>query len=100
MDWPGTLFGAAGLISAITALLSVIRNGNRAKSSGETVDATHAMVRQIDSAVNGKPPGDAPMVQQVQDLHDQIPPREPEEAVIPLLKKMSSDIADLKGTKP
>lgn len=77
------LTAAAGLVAAVTALVSVLRNGKTARD-------THGMVKQIDSAVNGKPPGGTTMVSQVQEMHDQAFPAPVEngDAVLPTLRRL------------
>lgn len=61
------------------------------------VESTHAMVVQVDRAVNGKPMGEETMVAQVQDLHDREPAQEDADAVLPLLRQLASDVAALKA---
>jgi hypothetical protein len=51
-------------------------------------------VEQIDTAVNGKPPGGQSMVSQVQDMHDEKFPDQklPEPAILPLVTKLASQV--------
>jgi hypothetical protein len=65
---------AAAIITAVSALIAVI--GNIYLQTRHIKPIAQA-VRQIDSAVNGKPPGATTLVSQVQDLTDQaFPPPE------------------------
>lgn len=93
----------AAIIAAVgtstAAIITSIR-ANRlvAKEVVPALAETHHMVTQIDAAVNGKAPGASPMVDQVQDLHDQIPTPEPAEpavnggALLPLVRLLVADM--------
>ena len=77
---------------------------NKARKAGSgafrfvhAIDSTD-LLRQVDRAVNGKPPGASTMVAQVQHLHDQqFPPldMDDDEAILPLLRKIDARLAIL-----
>ncbi len=81
--WGAVLTGVAAIILAVSALITSL-------GTYRTVKTTHALMGQVDRAVNGKPPGATTMVQQVQDLTDQAfpPPVENGDAVLPILRRI------------
>jgi len=88
----------AGLITAIAGAYVLIRTSKTVVRTEEQVAETHILVRQVDRAVNGKPPGASTMVAQVQHLHDQqFPPldMDDDEAILPLLRKIDARLAIL-----
>lgn len=56
---PALLTALATLVTAITALISVLQNGRR--------------LRQIDHAVNGRPPSALSIKDQIEDLASRLP---------------------------
>ena len=76
LDW-------AGIALAITAVGGVIIGVIQAFKVAKKVT-------QIDAAVNGKTPGEQPMVSQVQDLHNAIEPPPPPVAILPLVQQIHS----------
>lgn len=81
------------LLTGAGSIYTAIRTGRTQR----TVQATHVTVREIDRAVNGKPPGATTMVSQVQDLHDeQFPaPQTNGAAILPTLARMEEQLATL-----
>lgn len=98
MDGIGVAAIIVAIGTSVAAIVTSVRAGRLV--TNEVVPAladTHHMVRQIDAAVNGKAPGAAPMVDQVQDLHDQIPTPEvpePHDALLPLVRMLVADMQD------
>jgi len=85
------------LVTSIGGLIVSVRSSRRVAEvkvavdeNRLTVNDTHAMVTQVDAAVNGKPPGATTMVSQVQDLHDETFPRVDEngDALLPLVRRL------------
>lgn len=83
MDWAGV----AQLVTSLALLVGAIGGFRVARR-----------VKQIDAAVNGKPPGETTMVKQVQDLTDKAFPPDPGngDAVLPLLRRLVADFAEHK----
>ena len=83
--------GIASVITAAAVLVTAI-------GTLPIVRRTHEMVKQVDAAVNGKPPGSTTMVSQVQDMHDKTFP-EPQPingaAILPTLKRMEELLKQL-----
>jgi hypothetical protein len=95
-------FGGAALLGALGVFITALATAYvtiRAARLGRT---THEMVRQIDHAVNGKPPGSTTMVQQVQGLTDKAFPPD-EDAILPLLRRIAAGVERTEqqnGTSP
>ena len=116
LDLPGlaavvaaTLTGVALIITQIAALVTALRSAKvqRGIALDQAVmhtdqTAMHAKVTQIDTAVNGKAPGETTMVSQVQDLHDnQFPAptntNSNSDALLPLLRKVADKVNALEA---
>ena len=89
--------GIAAVITAAGVFIAACAAAYVTVRTSRTVKETHAMVKQVDAAVNGKPPGATTMVAQIQQLHDdKFPPPEETDALLPLLRKVAADVASLK----
>ena len=97
-DVAAILGGLGILLSSVGAFIVSLRSSKRVAEvkavvveNRQTTNDTHAMVQQVDAAVNGKPPGATTMVQQVQDLTNQAFPQ-PEftngDALLPLVRRL------------
>jgi hypothetical protein len=97
-DIAAVLGGLALLVSSVTAAFVSVRSSRRVQEvKGEvllnraTTNDIHTMVKQVDAAVNGKPPGETTMVQQVQNLTDQAFPKVlpvDQDALLPLMRRL------------
>ena len=91
------MIGVAAVIASVATLIGTILNSRGLHQARGQREATHQIVKQIDSAVNGKTVGEMPMVQQVQELHDEIPDKEPQETVFSMLEELRAEVHALKG---
>lgn len=93
------LVGFAAVITALGLLVGAVAAAYVTVRTSRSVKSIEAKVTQIDHAVNGKPSGAVPMVQQVEELHNETFPdkatAEPD-AVLPLLRRVAADVATLK----
>jgi len=96
-----SLANVAAFVVAIALLITASSGAYAQIRSVRKVAETHGMVKQIDAAVNGKPPGATTMVSQVQDMHDRLPPVTNGDAVLPMLRtilaKMEAEAEGKKG---
>lgn len=81
------LVGVAGVIGAVALLVTALGTLIVGIRTSRKITTTHAMVAQIDAAVNGKAAGAPTISEQVKDAV----------AVLPLLVKVAADVNDLKG---
>lgn len=88
--------GIAAVITAVGVLVAALAAAYVSVLNTRRIKATEVMVKQIDNAVNGKPPGASTMVSQVQDLHNQLPQPVTDLAVLPLLRKVAEDLEAIK----
>lgn len=91
--------GIAQLLTGAGVLVAAIAGAVVSLRSVHTIKATHAIVKEVDRAVNGKPPGGTTLVSQVQDMTDAA--GKSEDAVLPLLRRIAAalevDSADGRG---
>lgn len=89
------LGGIAAVITAIGVLVAALGSTYINIKSTKTIKATHGMVKEIDTAVNGRKPGQTTMVSQVQDLHDDRLPVE-HDAILPMLRRLIIEMEAMK----
>jgi hypothetical protein len=88
------LFGVAAVITATGVAVGALL---AAFLPYRTTKATHAIVKEIDRAVNGKPAGETTMVQQIQDLTDTAASEPEPDAIVPMLKRILEQLEKTGG---
>jgi len=71
-DWPAIISALALLVAAVGGLVLSVLNSRTLKTVAPIIKETHKVALAVDAAVNGKPPGEQTISEQVEDIHEDI----------------------------